>query len=230
MQWLEQGGALYVWDPQSLPKFAPSMFNLEAPDLAAKRVSEGGRNAAWFINLAGQNAVLKYYQRGGVMAHFNQSYYFWAGRAQVRSLAEFALLQNLYQLGLPVPRVLAAACWRKGVLFYRAAIMTQRIEGATPLAKSAHPKNWFDAGQMVLKMHQHGVWHADLNAFNILLDPQQKVWLIDFDRAQQGVTDSNRLSGNIDRLARSVRKVASAQFNLIWPAFLAGYQGQVSLN
>lgn len=222
---LTQGSDLYLWNPALLTELNPHIFDPSWLELGAKSVSEGGRNAAWFINLNNQSAVLKHYRRGGLMALFNHSYYFWLGRARSRSFHEFNIMRKLLQLGLPVPGVVAAACWRNKGLFYRAALITKRIEGAVPLARSVDLEDWYRAGQTVKLMHQHNVWHADLNVFNIMIDSNRKVWLIDFDNARLGIMSNVEKFRNVDRLHRSVKKVLPFQTSQIWPHFLWGYSG-----
>ena len=222
---LAQGSDLYLWNPALLSGFKPQIFAPSWHELGAQTVSEGGRNAAWFIQLNNQPAVLKHYRRGGLMALFNQSYYFWLGQARSRSFHEFNIMRKLLLLGLPVPEVVAAACWRKHSLFYRAALITKRIEGAVSLARSVDFEDWYRAGQTVKLMHQHNVWHADLNVFNIMLDSNRKVWLIDFDNARLGMMSNVEKFRNVDRLHRSVKKVLPSQTSQIWPHFLWGYSG-----
>nr|AIA86950.1 CAZy families GT30 protein [uncultured Idiomarina sp.] len=67
-------------------------------------------------------------------------------------------------------------------------------------------------------MHEAGVWHADLNAHNILLDTAGQPWLIDFDRARDyGEPLAHQLRvANMQRLRRSLEKVAGAQGSAFW--------------
>jgi 3-deoxy-D-manno-octulosonic acid kinase len=101
--------------------------------------------------------------------------------------------------------------------------VTERIDGATPLGSVTQTVIWHQAGQLVARMHRMGVFHADLNVFNILLDSQARLWLIDFDRSWQGILSDNQRKANIDRLLRSVKKVRSEDGLKLFDAFLAGY-------
>ena len=64
--------------------------------------------------------------------------------------------------------------------------------------------------EVIARMHGLGVWHADLNAYNILLDAQGKAWLIDFDRGRQGGISARACAANLARLRRSLQKVGGA--------------------
>ena len=84
---------------------------------------------------------------------------------------------------MPTP---IAARYKRDGMFYRADIITQRIENseslAARLAKGPLPlTQWIAIGRCIRRFHDAGVHHADLNAHNILLTPEQ-VYLIDFDR------------------------------------------------
>jgi 3-deoxy-D-manno-octulosonic acid kinase len=225
MSKLAQGNNLYLWNPTQLEQFDQHIFDPRTPALTAQNVTEGGRKAAWFIDINGLSCVLKFYQRGGVAAYLNRSNYFWLGQARARSFHEFTVMRKLQQLGLPIPDVVAAACWRHHGMLYRAALITKRIDGAIPLARSTDPEDWFNAGRVVRSMHQLEVWHADLNVFNILLDTDRKVWLIDFDRARINLISRAEKDQNIARLQRSVKKVLHFQADEFWLHFVWGYSG-----
>jgi Ser/Thr protein kinase RdoA (MazF antagonist) len=57
-------------------------------------------------------------------------------------------------------------------------------------------------------LHEYGVWHADLNAHNILVAGGAGVSLIDFDRARRRAAGSWR-EANLERLHRSLDKVCA---------------------
>ena len=198
-------------------------FDPTNPALHAHTVTSGGRAAAWFIQIGIASCVLRYYRRGGLVARVLRDQYFWCGAARTRAFAEFSLMRTMVQSGLSVPEPLAVAVWRRG-LIYRGALITQRVEGAKPLAHILDPDQWAQAGREIARMHLAGVWHADLNVFNILVDLEQKVWLIDFDRARMlsDMSDQKR-SENLTRLKRSVRKVAPLLEPLCWPALVEAY-------
>ena len=194
--------------------------------LDARPVTSGGRAAAWFVRIGNFHAVLRHYRRGGIVAKFVTNRYFWTGFSHTRSSQEFELLLTLWRFGLPVPRPLGAAAWRHG-LTYRAALLTQRIPHTKPLAQCTDLETWRRAGVAIADMHRMGVWHADLNAYNVLFDDQAKVWLIDFDRGRlmAFLTPAQR-ARNLSRLLRSLKKLSLTQNHPYWCALLNGYQEQ----
>src|SRR5690606_38052917 len=148
--------------------------------------------------------------------------YIWAGLGQVRSLNEFDVLRSLYEAGLPVPRPFAAAYWRHG-LTYRAAILLERIPHVRPLASSLVAASSEQVARSIYAMHEHGVWHADLNAYNVLLDKEGRAWLIDFDKARRLVLSLERRSANLLRLRRSLAKVAGPRGITWWDELNRSY-------
>ena len=155
----------------------------------------------------GWQGVLRRYRRGGMIARLSRDSYLWAGEDRTRSFREYRLLAAMRRQGLDVPAPLAAAYWRQGPV-YRAAILVERIPGVKPLAQMLAEPLWEPVAAAIVRMHRAGVWHADLNAFNILIGGEGRVWLIDFDRGIQGRLSDRQRQGNLERLRRSLNKVA----------------------
>ncbi|MFA7436874.1 3-deoxy-D-manno-octulosonic acid kinase [Castellaniella sp.] len=181
----------------------------------AQPVTAGGRQAAWFVDGPHGPAVLRHYRRGGLRAHLGRTHYCWLGLARVRALAEVRVLAHLRQSGVPVPEPLAAAYWRTGP-WYRNAILVRRIPSARPLVHCLDVAQPQRVAGALRAMHAAGVWHADLNAWNIVLDGNQQVWLIDFDRARLGVVSRKQAQKNWLRLRRSLVKVAGLRGAQWW--------------
>ena len=199
------------------------LFDASDPRLHAQQVSAGGRQAAWFVQDGFGQAVLRHYRRGGLVAKLSADRYFWSGVDATRSFAEFNLLMFMRGLGLPVPRPIAAAYWRKGPL-YRAAILVERLEGTQTLAQLLDSASPAQVAAAIFAMHEAGVWHADLNAYNILLDISGKAWLIDFDKGRvRPMLSAERRRGNLLRLRRSLIKVAADSGMLWWDELNRAY-------
>lgn len=225
---LEQDGqTIHLRLDSLVPEPALQRFDPSYPPSQAQVVASGGRAAAWFVQLAPFEAVLRHFKRGGWMARLARDRYLWLGLARTRSFAEFDLLRLMWQGGLPVPRPLGAAVWQ-GRLTHRAALLTERIPQAKPLALCSEPQVWLEAGRVVAQMHQFEVWHADLNVFNLLVDVQDKVWIIDLDRGRRMALTATQRAENLSRLLRSVKKVAPELEAPCWHLFKQGYQEALS--
>lgn len=195
------------YDAQRISEPGGDLLDPAGARLEAQAVGQGGRQAAWYVKGEFGEGVLRHYRRGGLMARFSANRYLWLGAEQTRSFAEAELLRYMYQRGLAVPRPLAAAYWRSGFT-YTAALLTERIADARPLRQSLDGGHHAEVALAIFAMHEAGVWHADLNAYNILLDAQGKVWLIDFDKGRRVVLSQERRRANLLRLRRSLIKLA----------------------
>ncbi|WP_154582125.1 lipopolysaccharide kinase InaA family protein, partial [Bordetella pertussis] len=141
--------------------------------------------------------VLRGYRCGGLAARVSRDAYVWQGEARTRGLREYRLLAHMREQGLAVP--------------------------ASLLDEPA----WEAVARAIAAMHRAGVWHADLNAFNILLDPGGLAWLIDFDRGTAGGVSERGRQGNLARLRRSLVKVGGERGQDFWqrlgPAYRAAW-------
>ncbi|MCU4674224.1 3-deoxy-D-manno-octulosonic acid kinase [Catenovulum sp. 2E275] len=192
-----------------------------------------GRNTTYFFAHQQQNYVLRHYYRGGLIGKFANDGYFYTGLKRSRVYCEFALLEKMQQLGLPVPTPIAARLIRTLHLYSADIVMTQ-IPNASDvfhiLQKQALDNQvWQTIGKTIAQFHQAGVFHADLNIHNIMLDNQGKVWIIDFDRGRFKTPDKSWQQNNLNRLLVSLKKEKNKQAQFYWQddnwqALLTGYQ------
>jgi len=139
--------------------------------------------------------------------------YLWTGADRTRPFMEFRLLAEIARLGLPGPAVVAARYCRHG-LFYSADLITRRVADAQTLAECLAVGRLDgelaeEVGALVARFHRAGVWHADLNAHNVLVTPNE-LYLIDFDRGRLRVPATAWQQANLQRLRRSLLKLGAA--------------------
>ncbi|OLQ86626.1 3-deoxy-D-manno-octulosonic acid kinase [Vibrio ponticus] len=171
--------------------------------------SAQGRGTTWFIQLDSLQAALRHYRRGGLFGKLIADSYCYQGEEKSRSLQEFQLLQTLRSSGVNVPRPIAARIVKKGVV-YQADLLSEKVPNARDLVailqeKPLSAEMYQKIGNEICKMHAAQVNHTDLNIHNILIDDQQQVWIIDFDKCYQQEGDSWK-QANWDRLKRSFEK------------------------
>ena len=192
----------------------PEMLGFDANHWAARDAISGfaeGRGTTFFVQYGGEDYVLRHYRRGGFIARLSSDHYVWTGLQRTRAWREWYLLAQLYEKGLPAPQPIASQVIRHG-LTYSADIMTRRIPHSATLAeileRHALSENiWKEVGHVIARFHCHGVWHADLNANNVLIDTDDQVHLIDFDRGQLRKRAASWQQANLQRLLRSLRKL-----------------------
>jgi 3-deoxy-D-manno-octulosonic acid kinase len=178
-----------------------------------------GRARVVYFSFANKTFVLKHYYRGGAVALILKDQYFGFNIEKTRAFREWRLLKKMRQLGLPVPEAVAAHV-KKGLFYYRADLITEKIENTKTLAdvlieKLITTEQWKKIGACIRLFHQHNIYHADLNARNIMLTESGDVYLIDFDNSDFRVNSQAWKMANLSRLKRSLLKFKSneASFN-----------------
>lgn len=171
--------------------------------------SAQGRGTTWFVKTKTIDAALRHYRRGGLFGKLVEDSYRFSGWDKTRSHQEFQLLNTLIESGVNVPRPIAARAVKKGFT-YQADLLSEKIPNARDLVsilvEAPLPAEMYKKiGQEIKKMHDAQVNHTDLNIHNILIDDQDKVWIIDFDKCFQQQGDDWK-QGNLDRLKRSFEK------------------------
>jgi 3-deoxy-D-manno-octulosonic acid kinase len=199
----------------------------------ALRTQAGGRGGVAIIAAPIGECVLRHYRRGGLVAALMGDRYLWLGADHTRPFAEFRLLAEVAQLGLPGPAAVAARYCRRG-LFYSADLITRRIADASTLAECLAAGRLDgelaeEVGALVARFHRAGIWHADLNAHNVLVTSGE-LYLIDFDRGRLRSPATAWQQANLQRLRRSLLKLGAASQgqtafeDAIWQPLLYRYQ------
>lgn len=177
----------------------------------AADADRSGRGGVPFLVTPIGTCALRHYRRGGLVARIVSDRYLWTGEERTRAFREFRLLATLADAGLPVAQPVAARYLRSGP-FYRADLLTRRIEHARTLARLLRDEGASAAlaarvGETIACFHVAGACHADLNANNIMVDDGGTVWLIDFDRGRLRRPQPSWQQANLARLRRSLAKL-----------------------
>lgn len=172
------------------------------------------------LGRVGGRWAVRHYRRGGLVARVLGDRYLRIGAP--RPFREAEVSEAVRALGIPTPRVVAAAVYPAGI-FYRGDLVTRWIPDALELAQvlfdperrgvggSVDRRDALaEAGGLIRRMARAGVRHPDLNAKNVLLEWSGSVpdaYLLDLDRCTvsegpaPGAADAMR-----ERLLRSLRK------------------------
>lgn len=229
---VEDQGQFILYDPEHIPQIHAGWFQLEYwQEQEAVLGGAPGRGTSVFLKTPAGEAVWRHYHRGGLPGRFIKDWYLWQGLEASRAWREMQLTQKLYDLGLPVPKPLAAAVKRSG-LGYQADLITARIPNAVPLADyllsalEEQQKLALEATSRVIKRFHHaGLNHTDLNPRNILINPQSlDVWLIDFDRCLLLQADTSVATDNLFRLHRAFIKLDKQRATAWQTWLLKGYK------
>jgi len=206
----DSGYGAILFDRNRVRQASPGWFVPSFWQQRARPVESGGRGGAWFIDAPFGPVLLRRYLRGGMVAKVSRDRYWWHGAASTRSFAEFRLTRAMAEKGVPVPRPIAA-CYRRDGLFYRAAILLERLDDVRSLADRAAVAGdgapWEEAGRLIARAHRAGLDHADLNAHNLLFTTTGRGWVIDLDRGRVRIPATGWRERNLARLKRSLLKL-----------------------
>ena len=190
-----------------------------------------GRGSVLFIPGQTGTWVLKQYLRGGMARHISDKHYLYTGVNHTRMVAEFRLLQQMCRWQLPVPRPVAALMLRSGCL-YSGSLISEKINALGTLgeictAMTLPEQQWQAIGACLARFHKRNIYHADLNANNIML-AEDGVFLIDFDKGKIKKQGQQKWQeDNLARLRRSLDKIKAKGGShdplLYWPSLMASY-------
>lgn len=209
------GNRWVLYKPELMPDISEDYFScirMHEKGLVTGRAD--GRGETCFYRSGEKIWALRHYLRGGLIAKFLTDHYFGIRLKNTRAWCEWHLLNDMVEMGLPVPVPVAASVIKKG-LFYQADLVTEYIESSETLADilqndDLSPSLWLEIGKCIRQFHDHCVFHSDLNAKNILLDQSNKIYLIDFD--QCGFREGEAWKAeNLSRLKRSLEKFKNKQ-------------------
>jgi 3-deoxy-D-manno-octulosonic acid kinase len=210
----EGAAGAILFDAAVSPQVEDDWFEPDAwRERGALHQQSGGRGGVAIIDTPAGECVLRHYRRGGMVAALMGDRYLWTGAEHTRSFTEFRLLGHIAALGLPSAPPVACRYRRHG-MFYTADLITRRIAHAQTLAECLSSGRLDGdmaelVGALVARFHRAGIWHADLNAHNVLVTDGE-LYLIDFDRGRVRAPADNWQQANLLRLRRSLIKLGAA--------------------
>ena len=224
-----------LYDREVINHISDSSFHPEGWQRARPvtgSLRSAGRGNTMIVGNGEVDFVLRHYRRGGLPGRLRRDLYLWLGNERTRSFREWRLLAMLTGMGLPVPRPAAARYRRVGGFFYTADLLTVRQAGIRALSDRLMERPggedfWRAIGAGIHRFHKAGVCHADLNAYNVQVDPNDAIVLLDFDRGRV-LPAGGWQQRNLARLYRSLMKVRNLEPRIAfseanWQQLMQGY-------
>ncbi|XP_056232454.1 serine/threonine-protein kinase RIO2 [Seriola aureovittata] len=138
----------------------------------------------------------------------------WLYLSRLSAMKEFAYMKALYDRGFPVP---------KPVDYNRHAVVMELINGY-PLCQVHElqdpPALYNEFMELIVKLANHGLIHGDFNEFNLMLDDQDHITMIDFP--QMVSTSHPNAEWYFDRDVKCIRDFFAKRYNYeseLFPTF-----------
>ncbi|XP_032967064.1 serine/threonine-protein kinase RIO2 isoform X2 [Rhinolophus ferrumequinum] len=138
----------------------------------------------------------------------------WLYLSRLSAMKEFAYMKALYDRKFPVP---------KPIDYNRHAVVMELINGY-PLCQIHHvedPASVYDeAMELIVKLANHGLIHGDFNEFNLILDKDDHITMIDFP--QMVSTSHPNAEWYFDRDVKCIREFFMKRFSYeseLYPTF-----------
>lgn len=174
-------------------------------------------------NEAGQQLALKLHRLGRTSFrnlknkrdyHKHRHNVSWLYLSRLSAMKEFAYMKALYERKFPVP---------KPIDYNRHAVIMELINGY-PLCQIHHvedPASVYDeAMELIVKLGNHGLIHGDFNEFNLMLDKDDHITMIDFP--QMVSTSHPNAEWYFDRDVKCIREFFMKRFSYeseLYPTF-----------
>ena len=156
----------------------------------------GGRTGILSFQLAPMGeVVLKRYRRGGLLGRFLKQNYLNVGKNRAQAEFEFLIKASLSGVSVPKP----VAFLMEGVIFYKAGLVLEEIPQHQTLMEICRktqtaPLSHLEKVRIEVEKLVHArIHHIDMHPGNILVDAQDRIYIIDFDKAYEWKGDKNRL-------------------------------------
>ncbi|CAK7295473.1 Serine/threonine-protein kinase RIO2 [Vulpes lagopus] len=138
----------------------------------------------------------------------------WLYLSRLSAMKEFAYMKALYDRKFPVP---------KPIDYNRHAVVMELVNGY-PLCQIHHvedPASVYDeAMELIVKLANHGLIHGDFNEFNLILDKDDHITMIDFP--QMVSTSHHNAEWYFDRDVKCIRDFFMKRFSYeseLYPTF-----------
>ncbi|XP_055968503.1 serine/threonine-protein kinase RIO2 [Sorex fumeus] len=138
----------------------------------------------------------------------------WLYLSRLSAMKEFAYMKALHERGFPVP---------KPVDYNRHAVVMELISGypLCQIHQVEDPASVYDeAMELIVKLANHGLIHGDFNEFNLILDEEDHITMIDFP--QMVSTSHPNAEWYFDRDVKCIRDFFMKRFNYeseLYPTF-----------
>jgi 3-deoxy-D-manno-octulosonic acid kinase len=183
-----------------------------------------GRGLLVSLPLQGKDSermVIRHYEHGGIFRALTRDLFL----AGARPFRELIITEMAKKAGLPTMEVLAAIKTRLLWPFYKGDLVSKEIPNSVDLIQyftrwgesrnqkqlSEKRKLIYQAGRLVRKVHEVGIYHFDLHLKNLIVEMGEEgvksLYIIDFDRSKIIYPlKSSKWFANLLRLDRSVEK------------------------
>lgn len=148
----------------------------------------GGRCSTILYHINGVGpVVIKQYLRGGFIRHLFKQAHLRIGKT--RSQQEYEFLQRVRAFGINAPEPVAHA--HTGILVYKAWLITKEIEQPVSLAylsvtdESRARQIMGSVRGQVCALIEHNILHVDLHPGNVIVNSENQVFLVDFDKGRR---------------------------------------------
>ncbi|XP_076995196.1 serine/threonine-protein kinase RIO2 [Tamandua tetradactyla] len=138
----------------------------------------------------------------------------WLYLSRLSAMKEFAYMKALYERKFPVP---------KPIDYNRHAVVMELINGY-PLCQVHHVEDpalvYDEAMELIVKLANHGLIHGDFNEFNLILDKDDHITMIDFP--QMVSTSHPNAEWYFDRDVKCIRDFFMRRFSYeseLYPMF-----------
>uniref|UniRef100_A0A3P8Y3R7 Serine/threonine-protein kinase RIO2 n=1 Tax=Esox lucius TaxID=8010 RepID=A0A3P8Y3R7_ESOLU len=138
----------------------------------------------------------------------------WLYLSRLSAMKEYAYMKALYERGFPVP---------KPIDYNRHAVVMELINGY-PLCQVRQLEDasslYNEVMELIVKLANHGLIHGDFNEFNLMLDDNDHVTMIDFP--QMVSTTHYNAEWYFDRDVKCIRDFFARRYNFVselYPTF-----------